>query len=109
MGALVAIGSILTLLFAKHQLAAASVPATASGTAGAKITGAPDQDKAFDPNAPAQADAIGNTHLSTFDPFYTAGGDLVSQPYRPSDLEYGGGVASAIGIEGDEEVMGTNG
>ena len=111
MGALIAIGSILTVLWAKHHATATqAVPATASGSpAGVKVTGAPDPTVAYDPNAPAQADAIGNTHLSTLDPIFTPGGDIVALPYRPADLAYGGGVQSAIGTESDNPLAGSVG
>ncbi|HLZ52071.1 MAG TPA: hypothetical protein VKP61_15095 [Candidatus Acidoferrum sp.] len=109
MGAVIAIASIFGLLYAKHiATATASVPAQQVGGT-AKITGSPDPSVAYDQNAPAQADAIGNTHLSMLDPVYTPGGDIVALPYRPSDLAYGGGVQSAVGTTSDANPAGSTG
>jgi hypothetical protein len=110
MGALIAIGSIFVILWAKHHAtASAGVPASATGSGGARITGAADPLTAYDPNTPAQGDAIGNTHLSIMDPIFTPGGDIVSLPYRPSDLAYGGGVQAAVGTFGDANPSGSSG
>ncbi|MHB8613959.1 MAG: hypothetical protein ACYDAL_16280 [Candidatus Dormibacteraceae bacterium] len=110
MGALIAIGSIFTLLWVKHHaLGTQAVPAAQAGGTPVKITGAPDPNTAYDPTAPAQADPIGNTHLSVLDPIFTPGGDIVALPYRPSDVAYGGGVQSAVGTSSDANPAGSTG
>lgn len=102
MGALIAIASILGLLYVKHTAAAG---ATAGSTAGAfdnaRITGAPDPSVSYDTKAPMQADPIGNTHLSISDPVFNGAGEVVGLPYRPSDPAYGGGISDLAGVEGD--------
>jgi len=102
MGALIAIASIFGLLYVKH---AASATAAAGSTAGAlttaNITGSPDPNSSFDVTAPSQGEPIGNTHLSTMDPVYSASGEVVGLPYRPSDPAYGGGIESLYDVESD--------
>ncbi len=110
MGAIIAIASILGLLYVKHAAAAA---ATAGSTAGeltaANITGAPDPNSAFDTKAPSQGEPIGNTHLSIMDPVYGASGEIVGLPYRPSDPAYGGGIQSLSDVDTDPYSAGSPG
>jgi hypothetical protein len=110
MGALLAISSILGLLFVKHVAVAKAAGGSTAGAAGnLSITGAPDPNMAYDTKAPSQGSPIGNTHLSIADPVYSAGGDIVGLPYRPSDVEYGGGISQLAGVEQDPAPSGSVG
>src|SRR5438132_9464312 len=110
MGALLAISSIFGLLFVKHVAAAKAAGGSTAGASGSlSITGAPDPSVAYDTKAPSQASPIGNTHLSIGDPVFSAGGDIVALPYRPSDVEYGGGISDLAGVEQDPAPSGSIG
>ena len=108
MGAIIAIASILGLLYVKHTAAAATASgSTAGALTSANITGAPDPNSAFDTKAPSQGEPIGNTHLSIMDPVYGASGEIVGLPYRPSDPAYGGGISSLYEVEADPNPSGS--
>jgi hypothetical protein len=108
MGALIAIASILGLLYVKHTAAAAAAGgSTAGALTAANITGAPDPNSAFDTKAPSQGEPIGNTHLSIMDPVFSASGEVVGLPYRPSDPAYGGGISSLYDVESDPNPSGS--
>jgi hypothetical protein len=111
MGAVIAIASILGLLYVKHATAAAAAGGSTAGGAltSANITGAPDPNSAFDTKAPSQGEPIGNTHLSITDPVYSASGEIVGLPYRPSDPAYGGGIQSLADVETDPYSAGSPG
>jgi hypothetical protein len=94
MGALIAVGSILALLFVKHHTAAQAAAGSTAGASSGAITGAPDPSLSYDTKAPMQGDPIGNTHLSIADPVFSASGEVVALPYRPSDPAYGGGIGA---------------
>lgn len=108
MGAIIAIASILGLLYVKHAAAAVAASGSTSGAlTEANITGAPDPNSAFDTKAPSQGEPIGNTHLSIMDPVYGASGEIVGLPYRPSDPAYGGGISALYDVESDPNPSGS--
>lgn len=110
MGALLAISAIFGLLYVKHHAAAmAAGGSTAGATSSLSVTGAPDPTVAYDTKSPSQGSPIGNTHLSIADPVFSAGGDVVGLPYRPSDVEYGGGISDLAGVEQDPNPAGSPG
>jgi hypothetical protein len=110
MGALLAISSIFGLLYVKHVAAAKAAGGSTAGAAGnLTTTGAPDPSVAYDTKAPSQGAPIGNTHLATGDLVFSASGEIVALPYRPSDVEYGGGISDLAGVEQDPAPSGSVG
>jgi hypothetical protein len=110
MGALLALSSIFGLLYVKHVAAAKAAGGSTAGASGSlTITGAPDPSVAYDTKSPSQGSPIGNTHLSIADPVFSSGGDIVAMPYRPSDVEYGGGISQLAGVEQDPAPSGSVG